>query len=293
MKLEPDSCGALSGMDPAAIRVLRRLDLAAGSTDQGETDIAGFGVAVDVRTTGRDVGQNVVIELAARRFSYDRHHVITRLDRMYVWRQDAAATPIAPGSGCAGPYDDGTTSSAIDVREATRVLGSATLRIAHDAGFDRPFVDALLPGLQGLPWACSVRDVDWVANGIETAGLGWMLAQCGYFRSGRDAADDVDAVIQILRESLGAGQPALSLLMENACRHGWMVRAFGARYESREQLRSRGYRWCPSERVWLREIAEPERESEAEWLSSNVYGSGRHGNAADFEYMDWTVRYAR
>ena len=83
-----DAKSAFPGTPAADQRVLHRLSLATGPTPEGADPVAGVGVVVAVKTTGLDHASDVVLELSARRFTYDEDHVITRLDRPYVWHQE-------------------------------------------------------------------------------------------------------------------------------------------------------------------------------------------------------------
>jgi DNA polymerase-3 subunit epsilon len=275
------------------VRILRRVDLPTGPTGRGGDAVAGFGVVVDVETTGTDLDTDVIIELAARRFAYDDRHVITRIDRPYVWLEDPKRPLSDEIVRITGLVDADLAGRRIDEVEASRVIGSATVRVAHNAAFDRPFVERRLPGIVGLPWACSISDVGWTDRGFESAKLGWLLTQCGFFHDGHRAAADVDATIRILQHELVPGRTALDVMMERASSDSWIVRAFGAAFDVKDALRARGYRWNALQRVWWKELRD--RLAEETWLSENVYSAGARpkGRSADFERVDWLTRYER
>jgi DNA polymerase-3 subunit epsilon len=234
-----------------------------------------------------------VIEMAARRFTYDDQHVITRIDHPYTWREDPERPLSDEVARLTGLVDDDLAGKRIDEVEATRIIGSADVRIAHHAAFDRPFVERRLPGIVGLPWACSITDIGWTERGFESAKLGWILMQCGFFHDGHRAGADVDATIGILQHEIEPGRTALEVMMERASTPGWIVRAFGAAFEVKEALRARHYRWNAVQRVWWKEVRD--RATEEVWLHENVYAAHAHPKArfADFEPVDWRSRYER
>lgn len=273
------------------VRVLRRVDLPTGPTGRGGDAVAGFGVVVDVETTGTDFETDVVIEMAARRFAYDERHVITRIDRPYVWQEDPKRPLSDEIVRITGLVDADLAGRRIDEIEASRVIGSATVRIAHNAAFDRPFVERRLPGIVGLPWACSISDVGWTERGFESAKLGWLLTQCGFFHDGHRAAADVDATTRILQHELVPGRTVLDVMMEEAATDSWIVRAFGAAFDVKDALRARRYRWNALQRVWWKEVRD--RSAEEAWLSDNVYSAQARptGRFAEFERKDWRTRY--
>lgn len=279
--------------DVSDVRVLRHLDVSTGATGRGTDAVAGFGVVVDVKTTGANVKADTVIELAARRFAYDERHMITRIDRPYRWREDPGRSLQEDVIRDTGLRDDDLVGRRIDECEASRIIGSADVRIAHEAAFDRPFVERRLPGIVGLPWACSIEDVGWAEMGYESAKLGWLLMQCGLFREANGAASDVDATIQILQHEIDPGRTALDRMMERGSADSWIVRAFGASFEDKDKLRSRRYRWNADQKVWWKDVRD--KAAEETWLAANVYsmpGSSRT-NSADFEPLNWRTRYAR
>lgn len=277
----------------ADIRVLRRVEVPTGPTGRGDDAVAGIGIVIDVETTGTDFDTDVVIELAARRFAYDERHVITRIDRLYSWQEDPKRPLSEEASRITGLVDDDLVGKRIDEAEASRIIGSADVRIAHNAAFDRPFVERRLPGIVDLPWACSIQDIGWTEFGFESAKLGWILTQCGFFHEAHRAAADVDATIQILQHEIVPETTALDMLMTRACASSWIVRAFGAAFDVKEVLRARRYRWNPVQKVWWKEVRD--RVAEEAWLAENVYSPRAHPKArsADFEPIDWRARYGR
>lgn len=283
-----DAEDVVAAMASADHRILRRLDLPDGPTELGEDTVEGFGVVIHVDTTGPDHDADVVIGLAARRFAYDRHHVVTRIDRPYIWREDPGRPLSDETARLTGLTDADLANRVIDEAEAVRIIASVAVRISHHARFARPFVERRLSQLGGLPWACSIEDVGWTRRGFESSRLGWILMQYGWFHDAHRPKADVDATIQILRHDLEPGRTALAVLMESASAPGWTVRAFGADFGVKDLLRNRGYRWDTKRRVWWQEVRD--RPAEETWLRENVYAGRRC--SAGFEPSDWTTRYA-
>lgn len=95
-------------------RVLRKLDVAEGRTGVpyhgGDTFIA---VVLDVETTGLDATKDVVIELAVRRFRYDKAGRILKIDASRSWFED-------PGRPLDAEVTRLTVRNAIDVRGCDR-----------------------------------------------------------------------------------------------------------------------------------------------------------------------------
>lgn len=252
-------------------RTLRRLDLREGSTGEGTGRGPHVGLVLDVETTGLDCERDAIIQLAVRRFRYDADGVITHVDRTYEWVEDPGVSLPPEIVELTGLKDSDLVGRFIDEDEATTLLRSASVVIAHHARFDRKWVERRLEAANGLAWACSMEQIDWRAAGFDGRGLGYLLCQAGWFHDGHRASEDVDAAIQLLRHRLPDGRTALAELLERAARPSWIVRATGADFGVKDLLRSRGYRWDADRKVWWSEVADDDRMREEFWLAANVY----------------------
>ncbi len=253
------------------VRVQYRLDVQEGQTGSGDGSDTRVGIVVDVETTGRNAALGSIIELAVRRFKFDRTGIITHIDHAYQWREDPG-TPIPPEIvAITGLTDEDVAGHRIDDDEVVRLMRSASIVIAHHAAFDRPWIERRLEGAAGLPWACSMTQIDWRSRGFDGLALGYLLRQAGYFHEGHRADADVDAVIQLLRHRFDDDRPALAVLIVTAMRPSWTIRAVGASFEAKDMLKERGYRWDANRRVWWREVSDDARIPEEFWLAANVY----------------------
>lgn len=279
-----------------AFRVLRRVDVTEGVVESGD-EFATSAVAaiLDTETTGLDPEHDRVIELAIRRIRFDTRGRVLKVDRPFSWLEDPGR-PLDPEvTRITGLSDEQLAGQAIDEARAVSLLNSAAVVISHNAAFDRPFVEERLGAARGLPWACSCREIGWREYGFDGRSLGWLLAQSGWFHEGHRALADVDALITLLRHDLYNGITPLSVLMENAQRPGWIVRAAGAHFDVKERLKARGYRWDGSACVWWREVGDEALNFERRWLDDFVYRPDLRPSAEepDVEEVTWTSRYSR
>ena len=68
-----------------------------------------------------------------------------------------------------GLTDDDVRGERIDVEAASALIEGSGLIVAHNARFDRPFVERVLPAARARPWACTRAEVPWTAEGLEGA----------------------------------------------------------------------------------------------------------------------------
>lgn len=231
-----------------------------------------IGVAIDVETTGLDRETDRIIELAIQRFRFDEAGRIIQVGVPRVWREDPGI-PIDPKiTKLTGLSADDVTGQAIDDAVAVEILSSADIIIAHNAAFDRPFVDRRLPVIAGKPWACSMAELDWLEFGFEGRALAHLVSQCGWFYEGHRAENDILALLYLLSHGLPDGETILAKLIACSELPTYQVNAIDAPFDAKDRLKSRGYRWDAALRFWWRSVREEESDAERAWLLSDVYG---------------------
>jgi DNA polymerase-3 subunit epsilon len=149
------------------------------------------------------------------------------------------------------------------------------LVIAHNAAFDRPFVESRLPQFKSVAWACSFADIDWKQEGRSSAKLeNLALAQSLFYEAHR-AETDCHALLAVLEAPLPVShQTGLGHLLAAATRPGYLLQATGAPFEAKDLLKARSYRWHGESRVWRLMLAdEVQLQQEYAWLRKNVYGN--------------------
>lgn len=274
-------------------RVLRRLDLAHVGAALTCAQVS-QAVVLDTETTGMDSDQDKVIELALVKFEYDRGSgAVGRVLAVYDGLEEPGR-PIPPESTAVHHITDAMVAGKrLDEAAIARMLDGAGVVIAHNAGFDRPFVERRLPLFASLPWACSLRDVPWDELGLGGTKLEYLAYRYGFFFDGHRAEIDCRALLEVLRRPVpGQAEPgnALRWLLESARAPSFRVWATDSPFETKDVLKTRGYRWEPDRRVWYRDVGSTGREAELAWLKESVYGGERASVAV--ETFDARVRWS-
>lgn len=176
-----------------------------------------------------------------------------------------------------GITDEMVRGQRLDEARVQALIERADLVVAHNAGFDRPFVEARFPGFAHKPWACSFADIDWKAQGAESAKLGALAQDRGWFYDAHRALVDCHALLQVLASPQADGSgTGLARLIAAASRPSYKLRATGAPFEAKDLLKARGYRWDAAARVWGCSLGSDEAlEAERTWLQAQVYGQRR------------------
>ncbi len=253
--------------------VLRRFtgafDLAPRPAD---ADRVRRGVALDIETTGLDRQRDVIIEIALRPFDFDRltGEVVAVLDP-YCALEDPGR-PLDPEvAALTGLTDADLAGQRIDWAAAAALLDEAHVVIAHNAAFDRPFVDARL-GHPRKVWACSLTQIDWKAKGFIASKLELLTAFHGFFVGAHRAQADTDALLHLLtRRPAGTTSPYLKELLDTAREPSFMVEAVGSPFETKDLLKGRGYAWDGGQRLWFREVRPADLDAERDFLVRDVY----------------------
>ena len=191
-----------------------------------------------------------------------------------------------------GITDEMVRGKSLDEAGVNRMLSKADVVIAHNAGFDRPFMEARFPLCASKPWACSFKDIDWKAEGSDSAKLTALAADSGWFYDAHRALMDCHALLSVVSRPTADSQSSRLLQMiSQVQRLSYKLCATGAPFASKDALKERGYRWDAERRVWCCHVgSESDLDSERLWLGAHVYG--QVAAQVEVEVLDALTRYS-
>lgn len=271
-------------------RVLRRMRPMRRHEPHAFSTAVMRGACVDVETTGLDPTKDRVIELALQTFAADTSGRIVATGDPIGWLEDPGVPISEEITRVTGLAAADLTGRSIPDGEVYSILSSVHFIVAHNAAFDRPFLERRIPGLEGCAWACSLAGIDWRREGCEGRTLTQLCTSIGWFYEAHRASVDVTALMHLLDHELAAGTTVLKRLLDRERRPTWLVEAVDAPSGARGLLRARGYRWNPDRLAWWREVDDEQRDAELEWASLKVYHALR---SPETTRIDWTTRYTR
>jgi DNA polymerase-3 subunit epsilon len=175
-----------------------------------------------------------------------------------------------------GSTDEMVSCQLISESTIAAFVEDADLIVAHNAAFDRPFFDKAFPSLSNKSWACSLNDIDWLANGFDGAKLSHLLMQAGNFHEGHRAINDCWALLEILRQKSRVGEGTLfAELLKVSQRPRLRVTAMKTPFEMKDHLKERGYRWDGGSgggaKGWWVEIDPAQKDAEVAYLRDEIF----------------------
>ncbi|MFK7827439.1 MAG: 3'-5' exonuclease [Oligoflexales bacterium] len=253
--------------------VLERFDgkLKFASVDTPHTQA--LGLYLDVETTGIIVQTDKIIDLGYVLFSYEKTTGrITGIVKEFSQLQDPeeALSPIV--KKITGYSDSDLKGKKINWTEVAADFEKANVVIAHNARFDRAFIDRYLPASRQKVWTCSMSQIDWKNKGHGSRSLEYLAKDHGFFFNGHTALMDAKASLKLLKmHDPDKDVPYLHELLGNARIQKKWVFANGASFDLKDELKQRGYMWERQKRVWKKCVPLESMEEE-EFLAQHSLG---------------------
>jgi DNA polymerase-3 subunit epsilon len=250
-------------------------------------------LVLDTETTGLNAQDDQVIELGMIAFEFDPvagtiHRVMEVFDEL-----EDPGRPIPPETTRVHHItDEMVQGKRIDDDKVNAMVADASVIIAHNAAFDRPFVENRWPVFENKQWVCSIKDIDWKSEGVGSAKLEYLLQTQGIFYEAHRAETDCWALLELLHAVLPQSQqPALLRLLESLNQPQVRLYATGSPFDSKDLLKARGYRWAPEIKCWHRQMSgDKALQEELSWLKNKVYQGKRA--TVEIETLGGLVRHS-
>ncbi|WP_200760505.1 exonuclease domain-containing protein [Effusibacillus dendaii] len=190
------------------------------SAAQIKSETHGLAAFIDVETTGLDPFDDEIIEFSIVLFEFDRKtgeftdiiDEYTGLKEPIGKRIPRAATRVN------GITNDMVEGEELDDDKIISLIHSAEFIVAHNAKFDRSFVEMEYPKLDwtNKPWLCSMNGIGWKRKGFASKGLQNLLKDHGIeVNNAHRAANDVRAALMLLSQKNSKGEYYFKELLRN------------------------------------------------------------------------------
>ncbi len=219
-------------------------------------------LVVDVETTGglkKDSDKIIDIGLVLAEFDRVSGQVLRVLER-YSGFEDPGRPIPEEITRLTGIRDEDVLEQTFDDARVEALIARADLVVAHNAPFDRGFLELRFPSMTGS------TKLEWLAFQIG-----------GCFYEAHRALVDAEVTLFILAQMGPGGRPILSHLLEVSGRKTYCVWAEGAPFEAKDKLKlEMGYSWSDGAspdkpiKAWFKQGV-VDLEAELETLARTVY----------------------
>jgi len=164
----------------------------------------------------------------------------------------------------------------IDHNKVEELIKPASIIIAHNAGFDRKFVEKQFPIFKKKAWGCSYTQVPWQKENISSAKLEYLAYKFGFFYEAHRAEMDCLVGIHLLSQSLPISKElALTKLLTQVNKKSYIIWAINSPFYTKDLLKARGYRWNDGNNAkpksWYIEVNDLMKDKEESFLYQDIY----------------------
>jgi len=244
---------------------------------------------LDTETTGVNKTSDKIIELALKVVTFEKASGnIVSIDIEYESFNDPGEEISQEITMLTGISDEMVEGQSIDWERVDAILKDAEIVVAHNAGFDRAFVDRYSSVSPNKIWACSMQDIDWLGRGFSSFKQELLCYWHGFYFDAHRAMNDVDALINLLTHpSYEVDRPLLELI-KNSQKPTYVIFATNFNYDpvKKDIVKANKYKWNPEEKIWYKNVTFDILESEKEWLTGVIYDFNFEGRVEEINPID-------
>lgn len=268
--------------------VLRKLNLERDTRFiRGPGQGSKIGLCIDTETTGLNDTEDKIIELGIVAFEFNPMTAeIIRITERYKGFEDPGSPLSQEIKEITGINDEMVSGQVFDDDRVRSLADKATMVIAHNAAFDRKFIEARYPTFSKLPWACTVSQIDWNLERINSRSLEYLLYKCGgYSINAHRALDDAEGLLGLILGKLPVTEvPIFKKLLEKSGEMASRICAIGAPFDKKDILKQRGYRWNDGSKNgckgWWVSVPHHLEQDELTYLAKEIYPGGNTESVA-------------
>ena len=246
-------------------------------------------VFLDTETTGVNRANDKIIELALKMTRFEKSSgMIISIDQVYESFNDPGEEISQEITMLTGISNDMVQGQSIDWGMVDTIIKDADIVVAHNASFDRAFVEKHSSVSPNKIWACSINDIDWLNRGFSSAKQELLCYWHGFYFEAHRAMNDVDALIHLLTHSSYDIDRPVRELIENSQKPTYVIFATNFNYDpvKKDIVKANKYKWNPEEKIWYKNVTFDILESEKEWLTGVIYDFYFEGRVEEINPID-------
>ena len=243
---------------------------------------------IDLETTGTHKDNDFIIEIAMKVIECNKHsgENIKAIDEYESFHDPGIPIP-EQASLVNGITDDMVKDHEIDWSRVNEILSLSQLCVAHNASFDRAFLDRYSDRSASKIWACSINDIDWIPRGFTNFKLELLSHWHGFYYDSHRAMNDVNAMIHlVLHPHYKENKPITELITNARKFQSRIIVKFNYSPELVELIKSKRYSFNGNTKEWSKLILEDELNEEKEWLEKNIYNGVFSGLVEKINLID-------
>ncbi|MDD4974120.1 MAG: 3'-5' exonuclease [Bacteriovorax sp.] len=249
----------------------------------------GFCSILDTETTGLDHVKDEIIEIAIRKWIYHKreHYLIKPVEEYSELNEPERNVISEVITELTGITKEDVKGKKINWGIVSKIIGESDFVLAHNAGFDRPMIEAVAEVSKisaSKIWTCSFKQVDWAQMGFLSAKQELLSLFHGFHYSGHRALTDIDALANLILQG-----DYLKEILANAKTRQVCVDCVQAPFESKDILKNNGFSWDAPNKFWTRLVSEPELDEMKNFLTEEVYPKGKM--KAEFSAIELRDRF--
>ena len=243
---------------------------------------------IDLETTGTHKKNDHIIEIALKLIQLNKKtgKELKAIDA-YESFQDPGCPIPEEASLVNGITDEMVKDHEINWDKVGKILSNSQLCVAHNASFDRAFLDRYSDESASKIWACSINDIDWIPRGFTNFKLELLSHWHGFYYDSHRAMNDVNAMIHlVLHPHYKENKPITELITNARKFQSRIIVKFNYSPELVELIKSKRYSFDGKTKEWSRLISQDKLDEEKDWLEKNIYNGVFSGLVEKINLID-------
>jgi len=227
---------------------------------------------LDVETTGKNSFDDKIIEIGLKVISIDKKTCkVLSIDTQYSSLEDPGV-PIQPEATIVnGITDEMVKGKSIDWQYVESILMECDLIVAHNAKFDRAFLDRYLEVSNKKVWGCTMDDIEWNENGFSNKGLEILSMWHGFYYDSHRGMVDVEAMIHLVTHQFESGKPYIAELIKNSFKHYYLIEVnFPFDRHKIELCKAEKFFYNNINKSWCKKLTLDGINSAKNWVAGNL-----------------------